>query len=428
MTGAEANIKVHHLTRVEGHGDIVATIRNGRIKELRFEVVEAPRLFESFLRGHDYRDVAHMASRICGICAVSHRSAALKAVEAAFGVTLSEQTVLLRRLAFHGEVLSSHILHIYFLAAPDFLDIPSLFHLRDDPEVIQRAMEMKNLAYTLCGIVAGRHTHPVAMSPGGFNFVHEKETFASLKPQLEKALDGLERTVDMVKTFSLPRFERETEYASLTHEELYAFYDGDIFSSEQVRKPARQYDEVITEYVVPYSTAKHARWVRPQYMVGALARVNNNFERLSPMAKGVADELGLTVPCFNPFKILLAQVVECVHCLEESMEIIDHLLERGIRAEEEMVAVEPRAGRGVGAVEAPRGILFHDYTFDDRGKCLAVNMVIPTAQNLANLEEDMHHMVPGLIGGTEEEMTKRLEMLARAYDPCISCSTHVIVR
>ena len=118
--GTNRSIAVHHVTRIEGHGDITAEIKDGALEQVRFSVVEAPRFFEAFLRGHHHNEVTHMASRICGICAVSHKCAALKATEAALGVAISDQTHLLRRLAYHGEVLSSHILHIYFLAGPDF--------------------------------------------------------------------------------------------------------------------------------------------------------------------------------------------------------------------------------------------------------------------------------------------------------------------
>ena len=118
--------------------------------------------------------------------------------------------------------------------------------------------------------------------------------------------------------------------------------------------------------------------------------------------------------------------MECAHCLEDSIHIIDMLLERGIRAAEEQTEVAPRSGRGVGAVEAPRGTLFHEYEYGANGKCIAANLVIPTAQNLANLEADMRAYVPSIIEQTEESITHKLEMLVRAYDPCISCSTHVI--
>ena len=166
------NINIEHLTRVEGHGNIVVNIAEGRLEEARFEIVEAPRFFEAILRGRDYEEVVHIAARVCGICSISHSCAALKATEAAFGVELSEQTLLLRRLAYNGEIIGSHVLHVYFLAAPDFFELPSIFPMIDiDKDAVLRAMRLKKLAYDLCKAVVGRHTHPVAMTVGGFSFV-----------------------------------------------------------------------------------------------------------------------------------------------------------------------------------------------------------------------------------------------------------------
>ena len=422
-----AKIHVHHLTRVEGHGDITAVIEGGKLKEVRFAVVEAPRFFEAFLRGRAYEQVAHLASRVCGICAVSHRAAALKAVEAAFDVQISDQSALLRRLAFHGEVLSSHILHLYFLVAPDYLNVPSILHLAaTDRETVQRAMRLKRLAYDLCTEVIGRHTHPVAMNVGGFSFVHTEGALLRMKERLMDAMEDMRKTVSLFRSFSFPAFERETEYVSLKHSSVYPFYEGDLFSSDGETLGTEAYQNAVHEYVQPYSTAKYAKWNRPEYMVGALARLNNNFSLLGSMAKEAAEDLDIKVPCHNPFMNCSAQVVECVHCLEEAVQIIDRLLELGIRAEDEQAPIRPRSGRGVGAVEAPRGTLFHEYAFDDEGKCLEANLVIPTAQNLGNLEADMWAYTPGILDRKEEEITHALEILVRAYDPCISCSTHVI--
>lgn len=423
------DIKVSYLTRVEGHGNITAQITDGRLSSVHFEIIEAPRVFESFLRGHGYEDVAHMASRICGICAVSHKCAALKAAESAFDATLSAQSTLLRRLAFHGEVLSSHILHVYFLAGPDFLGLPSVFPLMEtDPEVVYRAQSLKNLAYDLCAVTVGRHTHPVGMTPGGFTFVHSEEKLAELIPRLEQARNDLQTTINLVKEFSIPAFERETAYVSLTDPDHYAFYDGDIVSSNGDTVSVDGYRSVIEETVVAHSTAKHARWNGSRYMVGALARVNNNFEQLLPAARTAAEDLGLDVPSFNPFMNTHAQLVECVHCVEECLDILDELLARGIHADEELTPTQPLAGQGVGAVEAPRGLLLHDYSYDKHGKCTSANLVIPTAQNLATLEADMEEFIPTIIHRDKEHIRHQLEMLARAYDPCISCSTHVIYR
>lgn len=423
----EANIYIRHLTRVEGHGDITAVIEGGELKEVRFSVVEAPRFFEAFLQGRAYHEVAHLASRVCGICAVSHRAAALKAIESAFDVRISEQTAALRRLAFHGEVLSSHVLHLYFLVAPDYLDVPSILHLAGkDRDTVQRAMRLKRLAYDLCEVVVGRHTHPVAMNPGGFPFVHDEASLSKMKERLTAGLADIEETLSLFRHFDCPEFERETEYVSLKHPHIYPFYDGDLYSSEGDTLPAGTYGDAVSEYVQPHSTAKYARWNRPEYMVGALARLNNNYDRLKPFARYAAAELGIKAPCHNPFMNNRAQIVECAHCIEEAIEIIDRLLNAGIRPEREEAPVLPRSGGGVGAVEAPRGTLFHEYAFDEAGLCREANLVIPTAQNLANLEADMRAYTPGIIHQEAAQIAHALEVLVRAYDPCISCSTHVI--
>ncbi len=419
------NINVEHLTRVEGHGNIVVNLAEGRLEEARFEIVESPQFFEAIMRGRDYQEVVHIAARVCGICSISHTCAALKATEAAFGVELSEQALLLRRLAYNGEIMGSHVLHVYFLAAPDFFEVPSVFPLANiDKDVVLRAMRMKKLSYDLCVVVAGRHTHPVAMTVGGFSFVQDKDELARIRSRLAEAIEDTKETVRLFKEFTVPEFERETEYVSLKDSNVYALYDCQVYSSEGETIGAEQYHSFIEECVVRHSTAKHARWHRPEYMVGALARVNNNFSQLHPLATESATELGLTVPCFNPFMNTVAQIVEIAHCVEDSIELIDTILDRGIQPE--AVDVEPRAGRGVGVIEAPRGTLFHEYEFDLQGKCVQANLVIPTAQNLANLDADMRDFVPHIAGGTREEITQQLEMLVRAYDPCISCATHML--
>jgi len=423
----EKNIGVHYITRVEGHGDLTGKIIDGKVEEVRFAVIEAPRFFEAFMLGYQYDDVTHMASRICGICAVSHNNAALKATEAALGVQISDQTRLLRRLSLHAEVFGSHILHIYFLALPDFFGATSVFDmLSEHRDAVLRGIRLKKLAYDMCAVVVGRHIHPVGASVGGFSFVHSEGNLAEMRSNLMAAIEDMQATVRLYRPIKLPQFERETEYVSLRHPYHYALYDGDLFSSEGHLIDAEQYMGALSEYVVPYSTAKYARWNRPQYMVGALARFNNNFSQLSPLAKQAAEDLGLKAPCFNPFKNTLAQIVECMHCIEESISFIDVLLERGIREDEEQAPVTVRAGRGVGAVEAPRGTLFHEYHYDENGRCTKVNQVIPTGQNLANLEADLRAFASTLSNGDVDYVTRQLEMLVRSYDPCISCSTHLI--
>jgi sulfhydrogenase subunit alpha len=252
----------------------------------------------------------------------------------------------------------------------------------------------------------------------------EKE-LAALKTRHEEALSDLKTLAGVVKSLAggLPDFTRETEYVSLTLPGEYASYDGMIKSTDVSEPiPVDQYLRVANEYMVPGSTAKWAKFNRDAYMAGALARFNNNHVQLTPLAAAVAADVRLTAPCFNPFFNTVAQLVECVDFTERIIGHIGWLLEKGLKHED--ASFSPREGRGVGSVDVPRGILFHDYTYDKNGKCVKANCVIPTNQNHANIQKDMDKLVPQFKDRGKEELQLLLEMLVRAYDPCISCSTH----
>ncbi len=419
-------IDVHHVPRVEGHGDIVVDVENGEIKECRFEVVEAPRFFEAMVRGRPYHELSHITSRICGICAVGHATASLRATERALGVEPSEQTVLLRKLLFHGEIIDSHVLHTYYLVAPDFLGVGSVIPLVETHrEVVERALKIKKLSGDLCAMIAGRHTHPIAMAVGGFTHTPVEQELRDMKARLEDARADMDETIALFATLPWPDFERETEYISLKKDGEYAFIDGTVVTSDGFSYSIEEYRDVTNEECVPFSTAKWTHHNRESYMVGALARFNNNFDQLHPRAKEAAAKLGMEPICYNPFLNSGAQVVEMVHCVEDSIEIIDELLTRGIQPEK-LPDVELKASEGVGACDVPRGILFHNYVYDENGICTEANCIIPTNQNMANLNADMKALLPQIMDKPQDEIRLMLEMLVRAYDPCISCSAHCL--
>jgi sulfhydrogenase subunit alpha len=420
-----SKINVHYITRVEGHGDIVLNAVDGKIEELKWKVIEAPRFFEAMLRGRNYNDVPIIASRICGICSIAHTLASVKAVEAAFGMNPTEQTVILRKLLHNAEYLESHVLHTLFLAAPDYLGVPSVFPLVEThKDVVVMALRLKKLAYNLAEIIAGRKTHPLGCVVGGFSVTPDLNELKSIKKRFEAARADFETIVKLFKTLKVPEFKRETEYIALRDSRDYALVNGDIASSDHQTLPVSSYLEVTNEFCVPWSTAKYTRHKRDSYMVGALARFNLNFKQLLPQAKKAAADLGLESPNYNPYMITLAQLVEAVHVVEDSINIIDHLASTGLK--EEFPTVRVKAGRGVGAVEAPRGLLIHDYTFDGKGILTGANCIIPTNQNHNNIQKDMEALVPGILNLSEDEIRLRLEMLVRSYDPCISCSTHAL--
>ncbi len=424
-TRIDVHLDVHHLTRVEGHGNIVVDVRNGIIEQCDLQIVEAPRFMEAMLRGRPYTQAPLLASRICGICAVAHTTASLRAVEQALDIVPSPQTTLLRLLNFCGEILDSHILHTYMLVAPDLLGLGSVLPLAaEQPEVVTRALRMKKVAGDLCAAVGGRHTHPVAMTVGGFTHFPAAAELEVLGERLEAMRADMTDTVALFKELALPTFARETEYLALRPAEGYGFMGDTIASSDGGMWPVTQYRQVTNEFHVSHSTAKRARHRRESYMVGALARFNLNDDRLHPQAQAAAQTLRLAPGCHNSFLITLAQVVEMVHCVETAVSLIQQLLTEGIKPEP---PVKPGrlSGAGVGAVEAPRGTLYHDYEIKG-GTIAEANCVIPTAQNLANIEADMRALLPHVLDRPPDDIKLALEMLVRAYDPCISCATHTL--
>jgi len=225
----------------------------------------------------------------------------------------------------------------------------------------------------------------------------------------------------------IPAFERDTEYVSLKQDTppTYTFYHGGITSTDYDGVvPINDWKTVANEYVIDQSTSKWCKWHRDSYTVGALARFNNNADLLSPLAKAAAAKFGLEKGCCNPYMNSVAQLVECYHVVETSIRIIDELLTAGLKTE--TVKTRGKAGKASGCVEAPRGILFHEYEFDRNGKCVAADICIPTGQNHAAIQKDFEKIVPEIIDEGQDAVRLKLEMLVRSYDPCISCSTHML--
>jgi coenzyme F420-reducing hydrogenase alpha subunit len=418
-------IQIHHVTRIEGHGNIDIKITDGKVERCQWQVVEAPRFFEAMLRGRKWYEAAHITSRICGICSIGHTLCSLKATEAAMGITLSEQTTRLRKLLLHAESLQSHLLHLGYLVLPDIFKVPSVIQLvAPHGEQVLLVVRLHRLANEMSDLLGGRTTHPQRPVVGGFAKWPTMNEMESLYKRLESSRGDVTALVDFVASLigKFPNFSRETEYIGLTHPSEYAFYDGAVGSTDGGEWPANQYKGIVNEYLVPHSTAKFARHKRDAYMVGALARLNLNYDKLAPQAKKVSEKIGLKPINYNPFMNNVAQLIEVIHCFEDSFQLAKNLLENGIKDERPLVQV--KAGRGTSAVEVPRGILFHEYEYNKNGEVVWANCVIPTNQNHGNIQKDMEALVDQIKERPQEEIELMAEMLVRAYDPCVSCSTH----
>jgi sulfhydrogenase subunit alpha len=418
-------IKVEHIARVEGHGNIHIAIENGQLAECTWEVVETPRFFEVMMRGLSVAMAPLLAARICGICSISHALVSARAAERALQLEVPAAAQQVRLLAKHAETLQSHTLHLFFLVAPDLLDVGSVIPvLGSHPEIVAMATRLRGYANRASDLLAGRTSHPVVIQVGGLTQLPRKTQLRQLLQELEDILPTLWQALALFKTLPLPAFERETEFVSLRGDGHYPWIGGDLISSDGVVRGEDDYLAMTNEYLVPTSTSKLARLSRDSFAVGALARFNNNARWLHPQAQAAAAELGLSAPDYNPFHHNLAQLVECFHIAYESQEMIRALLDAA--PAEPLASFTPRAGFGVGALEAPRGILYHAYELDDEGTIVRSNCVIPTGQNHANIHHDLRALVPHLAaaGLSEAAISKQAQMLVRAYDPCISCSVH----
>jgi len=303
-TNMSLKIEVPYVTRVEGHGNIVIDMKEGKLITSHLEVVEPPRYFEAMVKGFSYTDIALITSRICGICSVGHQMTSLKATEKALGIPVSEQTVLLRKLLTYGATMQSHVLHIYFLAAPDLLGVPSVVPLAGShPDVVKMALRMKKLANDVCDRLGGRTIHPNRLVPGGFTRLPSMGDLRWMRDMLaNQMVPDAKASLELLKSLAdkFPAFERETEYVGLRDHGEYAFYDGKIASTDTGLSPVDDYLSITNEFVVPHSTAKHCRHARSSYFVGALGRLNNNFDLLNPLARSLASSRLSRTPSSTP--------------------------------------------------------------------------------------------------------------------------------
>ncbi len=417
-------IKVDLLTRVEGEGALTIRFKGNKVRDVQLRIFEPPRFFEGLLRGRAQQEAPDITARICGICPVAYQMSACQAIEDAVGIQLNDALRALRRLLYCGEWIESHCLHMYLLHAPDFLGYQDMISMaKDHGPLVQRGLRMKKAGNAIVTIIGGREVHPINVKVGGFYRVPTHQELKELLPELSWAHAAAIQTVADFAVFPFPEFERDYEFVALRHPEEYPFCEGRIVSNKGLDIDVHAYEVNFEEAQVPHSTALHSTINgRGGYFCGPLARINLNFDKLCPEAREAAQRAGLTVPCTNPFKSLLARAVEVVHAFDEAIKIIEHYA----KPEYACIAVPHKAATGYGCTEAPRGILYHRYEVDEGGLIQAAKIVPPTSQNQNSIEADLYSIAPQLIGMPHDKATWLAEQTVRNYDPCISCSTHFL--
>jgi coenzyme F420-reducing hydrogenase alpha subunit len=417
-------LRVPTLARVEGEGALFVRLDGDSVRDVQLRIYEPPRFFEALLRGRRFDEAPDITARICGICPVAYQMSAVHAMEAALGVRVDGPLRLLRRLIYCGEWLESHVLHIAFLHAPDFLGYESAMHMaREHGALVRQALELKKVGNQIVTLVGGREIHPVNVRVGGFYRVPAKHEFEALAERLRWAREAALELCRSVAALPYPDFERDYEFVALRHPDEYPFNEGRLVSNRGLDAPIEDFEQHVLEEHVPHSNALHAVLRgRGAYHVGPLARYALNFARLPEVARDAARAAGLGPVCTNPFRSIVVRAVECVYACDEALRLIAAYEP----PDQPALALEPRAGSGCAASEAPRGLLYHRYRLAVDGLILEARIVPPTSQNQKTIENDLWEFVPRHLDLPDAELQWRCEQAIRNYDPCISCATHFL--
>ncbi|HID17503.1 TPA: Ni/Fe hydrogenase subunit alpha [Candidatus Bathyarchaeota archaeon] len=441
-------IRIEPVTRVEGHAKVTIFLRGEKIEKIQLNIIEPPRFFEKLVENKPAEEAPRITERICGICYASHHLASVKAVETAWGVSPPKAAVNLRRLLNAGQHVASHILHLAFLALPDLLDIKDRNFVeasKRNPELVESAFKLHEYGLKVMKSVGGREIHPVTAIPGGMSKPLSGEDRDALLRGSDEAIqiaeeiasflfNALEERGELVREFP----SNKTYYMSLTSDGTHEIYDGllTVVNPEgklKLKFPPNEYLDHVAEKAVPHSYVKYPflkEFGYPDglYRVGPLARLNvakeiampKAFKYLCSFKKSFGD------PAHNVLAYNAARAVELVHATEMVKAI---LKDPSIESDDVLVEPVPREGNGVGIVEAPRGVLIHHYRVNKDGLIERGNFIVATGQNVPLIELDImsfmgkRRLNPDL---TEEELLWKVETLVRAYDPCISCATHIV--
>jgi sulfhydrogenase subunit alpha len=413
------------IARVEGHGRIDIKIKDRHVASVELDILTPPRLFEKLIVGRHFSDVPTIVSRICSICSASHRIVSVMAAETAFGVTVSKETKLLRELLLHGELLESHGLHLFLLALPDHYGKNSFVELsKEMPEVVSLGFKIKGLGNKIQEVAGGRAIHQITPVVGGMSAVPSK---MSIELILQTAEPLVEEVTEFLKEIPIPEYTSLVEvknWVSLSGKE-YGYLGDHVLVNTKEKVRINDFWKRFNESALPPSYSKHTLCDNEPFMVGAFPRLLNSGAKLTGRASGLLKHLDLQKNR-NPYTNSLAQGIEIVFSLEKVIEIASVLLHIGLPDGQGILSgFKPKAGKGAAAIEAPRGLLVHTYTFDDKGYVVDGNIVTPTALNLADMERNLKIMAEALLKETTD-IKPALETLIRAYDPCISCSVHVV--
>lgn len=450
-------IEISPVTRVEGHGKVTIHLdAQNRVEEARLHIVEF-RGFERFIRGRLLWEVPVIVQRLCGICPVSHHLAAAKAMDVICGVDVLPPTAeKMRRLMHYGQVMQSHVLHFFHLAAPDLLfgfgapaEQRNIFEvIRQNPELGRRAIAMRKFGQDVIEATAGKKIHGTGAIPGGINRNLPIATRDAFLGQIDDMLVWAQEALALARGYTQDHADLVGGFAAFPSNHMslvrpgdgaLELYDGQFRAIDSAGATifdgleCRRHHEVLVEDVRSWSYMKFPfiRALGPEagwYRVGPLARMNTASHIDTPFANAAHRDLRAHTggaPNNTALANHWARMIEVVHCLEKVRELLHDPDLQGT----DLVAKGERREEGIGVIEAPRGNLIHHYRVDEHDQVTYCNLIVSTTHNNEGMNRAVKDVATRYLSGQEritEGMLNHIEVAIRAYDPCLSCATHAL--
>jgi len=416
---------MREVDRVFGHLRLEVYMDEGGARA-RFSVTQEPRFFEKILVGRRFDEVPFIASRICGACSVAHFLASIYAIEDAMGVEVPEDVLLLRDLANQLQTAQNHVVHLVFMALPDYMGFSNLDEMLENASpLVKEGVRLNSLCVQAAKLLAGRIINPTVGGVGGFHLDLDPYRIDKAVNLLKEAEKLAEDLADAVLKLHLPELEERTSnYAVLDAPRGY-LTKGDIIKlSSGAEIKAREYTNIFTEVTTEGSTSKLVTVGGSPLYVGPRARLNA-YRDLIKELKHYLEPLPHRMR--NPFYNVKAKALEILYTVKNVRRVLEELRGRSLKLRTE---VRVRGGEGVGVIEAPRGLLIHHYRVDDDGRLVYANIITPTVFNARHTEESVEQLAASMLRSGEmndEKLGRLAEMLVRSYDPCLPCATHVVL-
>jgi NAD-reducing hydrogenase large subunit len=443
-------IIIDPVTRIEGHSKITIQLDDaGKVQDAHFHVTQI-RGFEQFVVGRPFHEMPALMARICGICPVSHLMASAKACDALMRVTIPRPAIHLRRIMNMAQIIQSHALSFFYLSAPDLLlgmdadpEKRNIFGLADvNPALARDGVRMRQFGQRTIEILGGKRIHPGWVVPGGVSEALSTEKRELLLSMIPDAIAIAQRTLLWYRG-SIERYQDEIDsfanfpslYMGLANDEgTLELYDGRLRFAYAggnlvTEVSPKDYETVIAEAVEPDTYLK-SPYYRPLgypdgiYRVGPLARLNMIKSCGTPMADQALGEFRQQNRN-SSFHYHYARLIEILYCLEKIEQLLneDDILDPNVR-----VYAAPNRRHGVGISEAPRGTLMHNYEIDGDGQITRAELIIATGHNNLAMNRGVLQVAQRFVDGTKitDGMLNRVEAVIRAFDPCLSCSTHAV--